>query len=350
MTIDAGYHNLVPATGLSEPVDTTKPYDPSALAGKTVLLTGGALGLGAAFAREWASHGANLVIGDINTSEGESLVAALRTNHPNGSHHFVTCDVTSWGSQVAFFKEAARLSPDGKIDVVVANAGINLSGANHSFDNPSRSKEDPDAPAEPSTKTIAVNITGLTYTTHLGMFWLPRNGQRDDTRAVRDRCILLIGSIAGIVHLPGQSPYCMSKHAVTGLFRAMRATAYLTHRVRFNMLCPYFINQSNIFPGAAEAVFLGGSAGGATFGDVVDAATRLVADEGVIGRALLVGPKISDEERGVHDKIAAWDVYAEDYKDCEAFVWRWVRIMNTVEAARGWFGWVRDCFGIAFRR
>lgn len=105
-----------------------------------------------------------------------------------------------------------------------------------------------------------------------------------------------------------------------------------------------------MFPRAGEAALLGGGAGGARFGDVVDAATRLVADEGVIGRALLVGPKIKDEENGVEDEVAAWDVYAEDYKDCEAFVWRWVRLMNTVEMAKGWVGWVRDCFGILTRR
>ncbi|KAF6836979.1 short chain dehydrogenase [Colletotrichum plurivorum] len=348
MTVAQGYHNLVPTTGLSSPVDTTKPYDPTTLSAKTILITGGALGIGAAFAREWASHDANIIVGDINASEGHALVASLRADHPKGSHHFVECDVTSWDSQVAFFKEAARLSPDGAIDVVVANAGINLAGPNAAFDNPVPSKTDPDAPRQPSTKTIAVNITGMTYTVHLGMFWLPRNGNKG--AAPRDRCILLLGSVAGVVHFPGQAPYTMSKHAVTGLFRAMRATAYMQHRVRLNMLCPYFVSESNMLPGAAEAVLLGGSAGGAKFQDVIDSATRLVADEGVVGRALLVGPKVSDEEAGTGEEVAAWDVYAEDYKDCEAFVWRWVRILNTVEAARGWLGWLRDCFSIARRR
>ncbi|KAL0937647.1 short chain dehydrogenase [Colletotrichum truncatum] len=351
MMVEEGYHDLQSITGLSDPVDTTKPYDPSSLSSKTVLITGGSLGIGAALAQEWASHGANIIIGDIKAAEGEALIATLRTKHPKGSHHFLTCDVTSWDSQVAFFKDAARLPPNGAIDVVVANAGINLVAANQAFDNPVPSKSDPDAPREPSTKTINVNITGMSYTTHLGMFWLPRNGKRDDAKdTAKDRCILLLGSVAGVVHLPGQTPYAMSKHAVTGLFRAMRATAYMTHRVRLNMICPYFISESNMFPAAGEAVLLGGSAGGAKFEDVVDAATRLVADEKVIGRALLVGPKVADKERGIDQEVAAWDVYAHDYKDCEAFVWRWVRILNTVESMKGWFDWVKDCFGILVRR
>ncbi|KXH39198.1 short chain dehydrogenase [Colletotrichum nymphaeae SA-01] len=379
MTVAQGYHNLIPVTNLSPPVDTTQPYDASTLAGKTVLITGGALGLGAAFAREWASHGANVIVGDINPSAGEALVAELRAEYPKrrgggagegeggkgGSHHFVTCDVTSWESQVSFFKEGARLSPNGAIDVVVANAGVNEPGANGRFEMPLASRSDPDAPREPSTKIIDVNITGLSYTTHLALFWLPRNGSSTGAGAggsPRDRCLLLVGSVAGVGHFPGQAPYTMSKHAVTGLFRAMRGTAYMRHRVRMNMVCPYFVSGSQMFPGAAEAALLGGGAGGAQGRDVVDAATRLVADEGVVGRALLVGPEvdalglIEEDEEGETmmvgkkgGKVAAWDVYAEDYKDCEAFVWRWIRVLNTVEYVRGWTGWIGDVFSILTR-
>ncbi|GKT42397.1 5'-hydroxyaverantin dehydrogenase [Colletotrichum spaethianum] len=296
MTVAQGYHNLVPVTKLSPPVDTTQPYDPSTFSGKTVLITGGALGLGAAFAREWASHGANVIVGDINKSLGEALVATLRTENPKGSHHFVTCDVTSWASQVAFFKEGARLSPSGAIDVVVANAGVNNPGANRRFESPETSKTDPDAPSEPSNTIIDVNVTGLSYTTHLALFWLPRNG------ASRDRCLIFVGSVAGVGHFPGQAPYTMSKHAVTGLFRSMRATAYLSHRIRLNMICPYFISGSSMFPAAAEAALLGGGAGGAQFGDVVDATTRLVADEKIIGRALLVGPLLRMARAGRRER------------------------------------------------
>ncbi|KAJ3939567.1 uncharacterized protein N0V96_010350 [Colletotrichum fioriniae] len=271
MTVAQGYHNLIPVTNLSPPVDTTQPYDPSTLAGKTVLITGGALGLGAAFAREWASHGANVIVGDINPSAGEALVAELRAEYAKrggaggreggegkgGSHHFVTCDVTSWESQVSFFKEGARLSPNGVIDVVVANAGVNEPGANGRFEMPLASSTDPDAPREPSTKIIDVNITGLSYTTHLALFWLPRNGNgAGGSSSPRDRCLLLVGSVAGVGHFPGQAPYTMSKHAVTGLFRAMRGTAYMRHRVRMNMVCPYFVSGSQMFPGAAEAALL----------------------------------------------------------------------------------------------
>ncbi|KAJ3502863.1 hypothetical protein NM208_g16636 [Fusarium decemcellulare] len=148
------YHDLTETTRMSPPVDTSLPYDASSLAGKTILITGGALGLGANFARYWASHGANLMIGDINAEAGQQLVAELRTQYPKAAHHFFDCDVTDWDSQVAFFKAAASASPHGGIDIVVANAGINDPKANRHFENPKALDSDPDSPCKPNTKTI----------------------------------------------------------------------------------------------------------------------------------------------------------------------------------------------------
>jgi len=37
---------------------------------------------------------------------------------------FVQCDVTNWGDQVNVFKTAKERAPNGRIDVVIANAGI----------------------------------------------------------------------------------------------------------------------------------------------------------------------------------------------------------------------------------
>lgn len=352
------YHDLTKATRLSGPVDTSLPYDTSTLAGKTILITGGSLGLGANFARHWASHGATLMIGDINDEAGHKLIAELRTEHPKASHDFFHCDVTDWDSQVAFFKAAAAASPHGGIDVVVANAGIVDPKSNRRFENPEAIPADPDAPYKPSTKILDVNITGAMYTANLALFWLPRNGSdkvNSDEKPEadgHDRCLLFLGSYAGVWHLCGQSHYTASKHAITGLFRAMRGTAW-KHGVRVTMLCPYFVSESSMFPLGAEAAFLTGTAGPAQHADVLDAATRLIADESIVGRALLIGPKVAIDDPDVDDakkdERAVWDCYAEDYTDSEAFVWRWVRAMNAVEKSRGWFGLFWDVLGVIVR-
>ncbi len=47
----------------SPPVDTSEPYDPALVAGKTILITGGASGFGEGLFRKWAENGANVIIG-----------------------------------------------------------------------------------------------------------------------------------------------------------------------------------------------------------------------------------------------------------------------------------------------
>ena len=118
--------SVVDMINQSPPVDLSQPYDTATLAGKTILITGGASGFGAAFARHWAAHGSNLIIGDVNDAGGEALIAELRTSstHPNQVLIYQHCDVTSWPDQLALFQTAVTSSPTSSIDAVVAGAGI----------------------------------------------------------------------------------------------------------------------------------------------------------------------------------------------------------------------------------
>jgi hypothetical protein len=56
-------YRLVEEIRQSPPVDTSAPYDAAWVAGKTILITGGASGFGEGFFRKWADHGANVIIG-----------------------------------------------------------------------------------------------------------------------------------------------------------------------------------------------------------------------------------------------------------------------------------------------
>lgn len=215
-------NNIVQETRQSPPIDTTQPYDASWVAGKTIIITGGASGFGAGFARKWASNGAYLVVADVSREKGNALVEELRKESGSPHHHFVFCDVTNWQSQVDLFRTAIKLSPHGGIDAVVANAGITDVGT--VLDEPRGL--DVEEPPKPNFKTIDVNIIGVMYTTHLAMFWLPRNEKTNGISPTklthgpnnRDRHILLIGSIASLCGIPHQPQYGTSKHAVLGLF------------------------------------------------------------------------------------------------------------------------------------
>lgn len=339
----------------SPPINLSIPYDPSWLQSKTILITGGASGFGAAFVREWARHGANIIIGDINIPLAESLVRAVRSETNNLNIHFVHCNVTDWSSQVSFFKSAIQLSPTGGVDTVVANAGI---AAAEPLQEPADLSA-PDPP-KPNFSVIDVNLIGVLYTLHLAFFWLPRNpgSQPADPLAhpasrqrgsSGDRHILLLGSVASLMPLPGAPLYVASKHAVCGLFRTLRGSAFL-QGVRINMLCPYYIDTP-IVPTVGRVLLAGSGMG--QVADVVDAATRFVADTRIAGRSLMVGPRVRVQRREDGEIVlsgkgeegeerAVWEAYAEDYVEAEIMTQRVVRLLNAITSVRGWAGWAAD--------
>jgi NAD(P)-dependent dehydrogenase (short-subunit alcohol dehydrogenase family) len=346
----------------SSPVDTAQPYDASHLKGKNILITGGANGLGALMVRQWASHGANIFIADVDDKSGEGLVAELRSTYSSATFLYHNCNVTDWDSQVDTFETALKGMPGGGLDVVVPNAGILLAGANDGFENPAPGKDG--KLRKPSTRVFDVNITGVGYTTHLALYHLPRN-----PRPNGDRCILLVGSLASIMCFSGQSQYTTSKHAVLGLFRTIRGTASISHDIRVNMICPYYVNGTGVCKPSAEILLLAGGTpkGGTSAADVVDAATRLVADEKIRGRALAIGPRIreipEDETEDLYGVIpdilknevenggrAVWEIYAEDYQRVDAWVGRWLIIVNVLAVARGYFRWFQDVLTVWNRK
>ena len=330
------------------------------MAGKTILITGGASGFGEGFFRKWAEHGANVIIGDISDAKGKALVEEVRTSTGNPNHHYLHCDVTNWQSQVDFFRTAVKLSPSGGIDSVVANAGI-TDPLPTQFDNPKNL--DDEEPPKPNFKCFEVNLLGVMYTTHLAIFYLPRNPRSQMVTPSQtpcpntpDRHLLLIGSVASIAPIPGQIQYAISKHGVLGLFRSLRSTTAFQHGIRVNMLCPYFIDTP-LIPVGGRLLLAGGATGKPE--DVVDAGTRLMADTKIIGRALVIGPKVrvDDDWQLVPQtsggkEVAVWEAFAHDFEEVDAFTARFVRMLNSVERIRGWAGWASDvvrAFAYPFR-
>ncbi|KFY47640.1 hypothetical protein V496_10511 [Pseudogymnoascus sp. VKM F-4515 (FW-2607)] len=323
--------NVVDLVRQSPPIDLSQSYDPGWVSGKTILITGGASGFGEGFFRKWAAHGANVIIGDINDKQGKALV-----------------------EEVDFFHQALKLSPSGGIDSVVANAGINGYGGQPFWDPVGL---DADTPPPPNLKCLEVNLIGVTYTAQLALFYLKRNpnsavaDHRVQPAANRpDRHLLLIGSIASLITLPVLPQYNASKHAVLGLFKSLRSTAFMGG-LRVNIILPYFVSTPLLSAGA-RVLLAGGTIG--TPEDVVDAGTRFMADTRIVGRALMVGPKIkvrADDEWEVvshRDKdgveVAVREVFVDDFEAVEAFCARLIKLLNVVEAARGWGAFLADMF------
>ena len=419
----------------SGPVDLAKAIKLDAVRGQTILITGGASGLGAALARHWAGHGANLIIGDIDVAKGTALVKDLTSankankiarseretvanrttkdetvfkndHQTKRSHYFLFLDVTDWNSQMSFFEEAVRLSPHGGIDCVVANAGVNLSHETIAFEHPQikvkqsnqshgeepRSRTPPCAISPPPKfDTLAVNLTGVLYTAHLAQAYLAKNPGSSKHRpedsistsgtismekvdcassgaettvpgATRDRHLLLIGSLGGILPLPTQSLYSISKHALVGLFRNLRLTCPINHGIRVNMICPYFF-ESPLLGIAGRAIMAGGAL--TRLEDVVEAADRLTCDRGCVGRALGVGinagadirngrengkgeAQNSAEFNGDHSADTTRlvspliDLYAHDFEQSDIFGRRMLALTNLAAGRRSIWSLLAD--------
>ena len=100
--------------------------DPTLLsqaAGKTALITGAANGIGAAIATLYNIHGANVVIADLPSQDSAAAKLISSFKHPENAV-FVGVDILNFGQMKDLFKTAEKKFQRGRIDFVVANAGI----------------------------------------------------------------------------------------------------------------------------------------------------------------------------------------------------------------------------------
>lgn len=90
-------------------------------ANKTVLITGAAHGIGAATARLFNHHGANVVIADLAQSRDVAEHSIEQFEYPERAI-FVPGNIIDWAQLTTCFKTA--MNRFGGIDIVIANAGI----------------------------------------------------------------------------------------------------------------------------------------------------------------------------------------------------------------------------------
>lgn len=101
------------------------------LAGKSAIVTGAAQGLGAALALRLAQEGADVVVADLNEAGAQATANAIAAETGRRTLA-VACNVTS-EEQVAAMVQRT-VDEFGSVDVLVANAGVVISGAIDEFD------------------------------------------------------------------------------------------------------------------------------------------------------------------------------------------------------------------------
>ncbi|KAL2066805.1 hypothetical protein VTL71DRAFT_1229 [Oculimacula yallundae] len=260
----------------SPPVDCGKEVDASHLKGKTVVVTGGANGIGEAYVRALNAAGLNVCIGDMDVKGGTKLANELR------NVKFVKCDVSNWEDQVELFKTAASFT--GKVDYVVANAGIAPPDEVFDF----AGKDNP--PTKPNLATLNVNLTGALYTTKLAThYFISQNGQSPFEQKQEDTCLVLIGSGAAFLDCLRGPTYPATKWAMRGIMHSLRRTAGW-YGSRVNVISPWYVRTNILSEEAFDAV----SASGVSFAQPEDAGRcllRILSDPSMNGKSLFLSPR-----------------------------------------------------------
>mgnify|MGYP001492503714 CR=1 FL=1 len=171
---------------------------------RTVVVTGGAKGIGLATTRQFAALGDDVIALGRDEDALQRLPTPIRAE---------VCDVTDEAAVAAVFERI------GDVDVLVNNAGI--------------------AESAPLRKTtldswlahLDVNVTGPFLCTRAVV---------ESMRARGSGAMITVASTAGRVGAPYTSAYTASKHAAVGLMRAVAAELAGTG-VRVNAVCPTFV-------------------------------------------------------------------------------------------------------------
>ncbi|MEH6757427.1 MAG: SDR family NAD(P)-dependent oxidoreductase [Parasphingorhabdus sp.] len=181
---------------------------------KTLMITGGAKGIGLATARRFAAEGAKIALVDIDEAALKLAEKELKS---------LTSDVISIvadaGNPEQIREAVARtIDQSGGIDIAVSGAGRGSPNVDF-FD-----VEDADWDA-----VLKVNLTGG--------FILGKAVAKHMIATGREGAIIFISSVGAVLGVPTQAPYCVSKAGIGMLTKTM-ALSLAPHNIRVNSVGP----------------------------------------------------------------------------------------------------------------
>ena len=184
------------------------------LAGKRVLLTGCASGIGRAAATLYAQAGAKVYGGDVNVEAGAAAMAELRA--AGGQAEFVALDLMQ-GESIDAFVDTVRDKAGGTVDIVASIAGVDIIK--------------PFIKNDPADWNIIINVN------FIGAARLIQRLLPSMIEAGNGGKIVTVASDAGRVGSSGETFYAGSKGAIIAFTKSL-ARELARYRINCNCIAP----------------------------------------------------------------------------------------------------------------
>lgn len=185
------------------------------LDGKHALITGGGGGIGAGIALALSEAGANVTLVGRTESALRDVASELQSKGYEPS--IAVCDITDSASIRSVIEGMPRL------DILVNNAGTN-------FPQPVQDVTD-----ENLDLMLNLNVRALFVTSQAAIKKMLESGHAAES------CVINVTSQMGHVGSPNRSVYCMTKHAIEGLTKAL-AIELAPSGIRVNSIAPTFVD------------------------------------------------------------------------------------------------------------
>ena len=186
------------------------------LKNKTVVMTGGASGIGRATVLALAGEGARVVLCDINEAGAAETIKLARVAGPGGGLvEFIKVDLADMAAVEACGREALKRT-GSKVDILVNGAGWDIGTP---FKDQTSAFMD---------KVLAINLAGPVRLTHAIFKSMADNGSGK---------IVSVASDAGRVGSSGEVVYSAAKAGIIGLTKAL-AREGARYKITVNCVCP----------------------------------------------------------------------------------------------------------------